>query len=101
MEDITPKKRAVRHQATGWTRITLRLNPENKNFLDSLGDNLGISQNLLINKIIDCFRDIDSRGMKTIGSNMINSSLKKDSEKYNVSDNSIQSKIDDLKKILI
>ncbi len=100
MGDYT-KKRAVRHKAKEWTRMTLRLNDENVDFLDELGENLGISRNLLINKIIDCFRDIDSRGLKTIGSHMINSSLKRDSHKYQIPEGELQSKLNELKKKLI
>ena len=97
------KQRAVRHQTTEGIRITLRVDPKNKNYLKSLCDDLGISQNLLINKIIDCFREIDLKQStmenKTIGDickHMIMSSLKRDSDKY--SKNPIDIKLEKLKE---
>jgi len=97
------KQRAVRHQTSEWIRITLRVDPKNKNYLKSLCDDLGISQNLLINKIIDCFREIDLKQStmenKTIGDickHMIMSSLKRDSDKY--SKNPIDIKLEKLKE---
>ena len=38
------KKRAVRHKTSEWIRITLRVDPDNKNYIEDLCDNLGISQ---------------------------------------------------------
>ena len=60
-----------------------------------------VYKNLLINKIIDVFKNLDSNG-KTLGKKMIISSLKRDSDKYNVSqDNSIEKTIKDLKEQLL
>ena len=56
------KKRAVRHKTPEWNRITLRVDTENKNYLNSICKNLNISQNLLLNKLIDVFRGLDSNG---------------------------------------
>ena len=96
------KKRAVRHQTNEWNRITLRVDSRNKNYLDSICKNLHISQNLLLNKIIDVFRGLDSEG-KSIGVNMIGNSLKKDSDKYGfpTSENSIEKTIKELKENLL
>ena len=98
------KKRAVRHQHSEWIRITLRVDPKNKNYLKTLCDDLGISQNLLINKIIDCFREVDSKQStlqnKTIGNickHMIISSLNRDSDKYNKK-NPIDAQLEKLKE---
>ena len=93
-----PRKRAVRHQTSEWTRVTLRVDPINKSYLGSLCDDLGISQNLLINKIIDCFREIDTKGKKTIGTHMIISSLRKDSDKYGVTKSPLELKLDQIKE---
>ena len=95
---MNKKKRAVRHQTSEWTRITLRVDPNNKEFLNTLCDDLGISQNLLINKIIDCFRDIDTKSKKTIGTHMIISSLRKDSDKYDVTKSPIALQIENFKE---
>ena len=95
------KKRAVRHKTSEWIRITLRVDPDNKNYIEDLCDNLGISQNLLINKIIDCFKEIDRAGKKTLGTNMIKSSLRKDSNKYDVSKNTIEIQLEQIKEGLI
>ena len=94
------KKRAVRHKTPEWNRITLRVNTENKDYLNSICQSLNISQNLLINKIIDVFKGLDSNG-KTLGKTMIVTSLKRDSDKYNVKDSSIEETIKDLKKQLL
>jgi transcription initiation factor TFIIIB Brf1 subunit/transcription initiation factor TFIIB len=95
------KKRAVRHKTPEWNRITLRVNTENKDYLNSICHSLNISQNLLINKIIDVFKGLDSNG-KTLGKKMIVTSLKRDSDKYNVSqENSIEKTIKDLKEQLL
>ena len=40
------KKRAVRHQTSEWIRVTLRVDPKNKEYLKGLSDDIGISQNL-------------------------------------------------------
>ncbi len=94
------KKRAVRHQTSEWTRITLRVDKNNKSYLDSICKELSISQNLLLNKIIDVFRGLDSEG-KSIGTNMIGNSLKKDSDKYGmVKISAIEKTIKDLKENL-
>ena len=50
------KKRAVRHKTPEWNRITLRVDAKNKEYLESICKKLNISQNLLLNKIIDVFR---------------------------------------------
>ncbi len=99
------KKRAVRHQTSQWIRITLRVDPKNKNYLKTLCDELGISQNLLINKIIDCFREIDLKQStvqnKTIGEickHMIMSSLKRDSDKYDINKTPIDLQLEKLKE---
>ena len=94
------KKRAVRHNTPEWNRITLRVNTENKDYLNSICQSLNISQNLLINKIIDVFKGLDSNG-KTLGKTMIVTSLKRDSDKYNVKESSIEETIKDLKKQLL
>ena len=95
------KKRAVRHNTPEWNRITLRVNNENKNYLNSVCQSLNISQNLLINKIIDVFKTIDSNG-KNLGKDMLISSLNRDSDKYNVSkDNSIEKAIKELKERIL
>ena len=94
------KKRAVRHKTPEWNRITLRVNTENKDYLNSICHSLNISQNLLINKIIDVFKGLDSNG-KTLGKTMIVTSLKRDSDKYNVKESSIEETIKDLKKQLL
>ena len=93
-------KRAVRHKTSEWSRITLRVDINNKEYLDSTCKNLKISQNLLLNKIIDVFRGLDSSN-KMLGENMIISSLKKDSNKYGLSESSIEKTIRDLKDNLI
>jgi len=98
MEKI--KKRAVRHKTPEWNRITLRVDSENKNYLNNICQNLNISQNLLINKLIDVFRGLDSNG-KTIGENMVVNSLKKDSDKYGLSESSIEKTIKELKENLL
>ena len=95
------KKRAVRHKTSEWIRITLRVDPDNKNYIEDLCDNLGISQNLLINKIIDCFKEIDRAGKKTLGTNMIKSSLRKDSNKYDVSKNTIEIQLEQIKEGMV
>ena len=95
------KKRAVRHQTSEWIRVTLRVDPENKKYLKGLSDDIGISQNLLINKIIDCFREIDSASQKTIGTSMIVSFLKKDSSKYDTSHSEIDLKLEQIKKRML
>ena len=95
------KKRAVRHQTSEWTRITLRVDKNNKSYLDSICKELSISQNLLLNKIIDVFRGLDSEG-KSIGITMISNSLKKDSDKYDVTQvDTIEKTIQILKENLI
>ena len=95
------KKRAVRHNTSEWNRITLRVNTENKDYLDSISHSLNISQNLLINKIIDVFKNMDSNG-KSLGKQMITTYLKRDSDKYNISqESSIEKTIKDLKKQLL
>jgi hypothetical protein len=95
------KKRAVRHQTSQWIRVTLRVDPENKKYLAGLADDIGISQNLLINKIIDCFREIDNASQKTIGTNMIASSLKKDSTKYDINKFGIELQLEQLKEGMV
>ena len=95
------KKRAVRHQTPEWNRITLRVNTENKDYLNSICQSLNISQNLLINKIIDVFKGLDSNG-KTLGKTMIVTSLKRDSDKYDVTQvDTIEKTIQILKENLI
>ena len=95
------KKRAVRHQTPEWNRITLRVDTDNKDYLDIICKKLNISQNLLLNKIIDVFRGLDSEG-KSIGLTMIANSLKKDSDKYNVTQiDTIEKTIKILKENLI
>ena len=94
------KKRAVRHKTPEWNRITLRVDTENKNYLNGICHNLNISQNLLINKLIDVFRGLDSNG-KTLGENMVINSLKNDSDKYGLSESSIEKTIKTLKEELL
>ena len=94
------KKRAVRHKTPEWNRITLRVDTENKNYLNCICRNLNISQNLLINKLIDVFRGLDSNG-KTLGENMVINSLKNDSDKYGLSESSIEKTIKTLKEELL
>ena len=95
------KKRAVRHQTPEWNRITLRVDTSNKDYLDSICKKLNISQNLLLNKIIDVFRGLDSEG-KSLGLTMIGNSLKKDSDKYDVIQvNTIEKTIKILKENLL
>ena len=94
------KKRAVRHKTPEWNRITLRVDSENKSYLNNICQNLNISQNLLINKLIDVFRGLDSNG-KTIGENMVVNSLKKDSDKYGLTTTSIEKTIKTLKENLL
>ena len=94
------KKRAVRHKTPEWNRITLRVDTENKNYLNGICHNLNISQNLLINKLIDVFRGLDSNG-KTLGETMVINSLKNDSDKYGLSENSIEKTIKILKEELL
>ena len=95
------KKRAVRHQTSEWIRVTLRVDPENKKYLAELADDIGISQNLLINKIIDCFREIDNASQKTIGTNMIASSLKRDSTKYDIAKFGIDLQLEQIKEGMV
>ena len=96
------KQRAVRNQTNEWNRITLRVDTRNKEYLDSICKDLHISQNLLLNKIIDVFRGLDSEG-KSIGKNMIGNSLKKDSDKYKfpITESSIEKTIKELKENLL
>ena len=95
------KKRAVRHQTPEWNRITLRVDTDNKDYLEVICKELNISQNLLLNKIIDVFRGLDSEG-KSIGITMISNSLKKDSDKYDVTQvDTIEKTIQILKENLI
>ena len=95
------KKRAVRHQTPEWNRITLRVDTSNKDYLEVICKKLNISQNLLLNKIIDVFRGLDSEG-KSIGITMIGNSLKKDSDKYDVTQvDTIEKTIQILKENLI
>ena len=95
------KKRAVRHQTPEWNRITLRVDTSNKDYLEVICKKLNISQNLLLNKIIDVFRGLDSEG-KSIGITMISNSLKKDSDKYDVTQvDTIEKTIQILKENLI
>lgn len=95
------KKRAVRHKTPEWNRITLRVDAKNKEYLESICKKLNISQNLLLNKIIDVFRGLDSEG-KSIGTNMIGNSLRKDSDKYEyIQPNTIEKTIKVLKENLI
>ena len=94
------KKRAVRHKTPEWNRITLRVDTENKNYLNGICHNLNISQNLLINKLIDVFRGLDSNG-KTLGETMVVNSLKNDSDKYGLSESSIEKTIKKLKEELL
>ena len=94
------KKRAVRHKTPEWNRITLRVDTENKNYLNGICHNLNISQNLLINKLIDVFRGLDSNG-KTLGETMVVNSLKNDSDKYGLSESSIEKTIKTLKEELL
>ena len=95
------KKRAVRHQTPEWNRITLRVDTNNKDYLEIICKKLNISQNLLLNKIIDVFRGLDSEG-KSIGITMISNSLKKDSDKYDVTQvDTIEKTIQILKDNLI
>ena len=44
------KKRAVRHKTPEWNRITLRVNTENKDYLNSICQSLNISQKEPITK---------------------------------------------------
>jgi|TARA_Y100000310_G_C20661304_1_gene804963 uncharacterized protein YjdB len=95
------KKRAVRHQTPEWNRITLRVDTSNKDYLEVICKKLNISQNLLLNKIIDVFRGLDSEG-KSIGITMISNSLKKDSDKYDVTQvDTIEKTIQILKENLL
>ena len=91
------KKRAVRHQTSEWIRITLRVNPKNKEYINSLCGELKISQNLLINKIIDCYRKIDV----SIGRDLVVDSLKRDSEKYDITKPEIHQRIEELKEKIL
>ena len=94
------KKRAVRHKTPEWNRITLRVDTDNKNYLNSICQNLNISQNLLLNKLIDVFRGLDSNG-KTLGKTLVVNSLKNDSDKYGLSESSIEKTIKTLKEELL
>ena len=93
-------KRAVRHKTPEWNRITLRVDVKNKEYLDNTCKSLNISQNLLLNKVIDVFRGLDSNN-KLLGENLIINSLKKDSNKYGLSESSIEKTIRDLKENLL
>ena len=97
---LETKKRAVRHKTPEWNRITLRVDTDNKTYLSNICKNLNISQNLLINKLIDVFRGLDSNG-KGVGEHMIINSLKKDSDKYGLSETSIEKTIKTLKEELL
>ena len=94
------KKRAVRHKTPEWNRITLRVDTDNKKYLNDICKNLNISQNLLLNKLIDVFRGLDSNG-KTLGEIMVINSLKNDSDKYGLSESSIEKTIKTLKEELL
>ena len=82
-------------------KVTLRVDTDNKDYLEVICKELNISQNLLLNKIIDVFRGLDSEG-KSIGITMISNSLKKDSDKYDVTQvDTIEKTIQILKDNLI
>ena len=62
---------------------------------------IGPKITLPIEVIIDCFKEIDRAGKKTLGTNMIKSSLRKDSNKYDVSKNTIEIQLEQIKEGMV